>query len=531
MTSNDPRDSYAYEITVHTGYEKSAGTTADVFVQLIGSLGDSDPRMLKDPKHKRFKRGEIDQFLLTVPQSLGSIKEIHIWHDNCGKSPGWFLFRVYIRDIQTDQKWWFICDKWLAVEEEDGKIDRKFRVASKEELTKFKILFINTTRKNLLDGHLWLSVFTRPPQSTFTRVQRLSCCLTLMLCTLLANIMFFNVGGEAKDTLKLGPVRLSVTQIIIGIESSFVVMPINLIIVTIFRKVKPKEQCSKKYEATDDSGGERGRSERVKSGRQTAVSQKVIDTEGCEAEDKEKVKRGGFKNFINFFRDNDENDSAQKKTKKKFMFPHWCLYVAYFLVFLGSSLSGFFCILYGFTYGEEKSAQWLSSVMISFWQSVIVIQPFKVFLIAFFFALIIKDPIKEEEQDGQDPLLALDEEFTSQDEFSLHKPVSLSKPPDARKLESVRQLRLKQKQMKAILREIVAHLFVVLVVFFVAFGNHDGKAYSLSSEAINIFVNGQTAGGSFGRVSGIHYKRSLLPLLLLTHKRRLGDWYDFYKLS
>lgn len=122
MPENDPRDDYAYEITVQTGWQRGAGTTADVYIQLIGTLGESDPRNAKDPKRPKFKRAAVDQFLLTVPQSLGDLKELYIWHNNSGDSPAWYLFRVLIRDMQTSQHWWFVCDKWLAVDEDDGKV-------------------------------------------------------------------------------------------------------------------------------------------------------------------------------------------------------------------------------------------------------------------------------------------------------------------------------------------------------------------------------------------------------------------------
>ena len=109
-----------------------------------------------------------------------------------------------------------------------------------------------------------------------------------------------------------------------------------------------------------------------------------------------KTKPGfSLRKVLRFFK--GEEDSG--KDKKKFLFPYWCIYIAYGLAFLSSLVSGLFCCLYGFQFGKEKSEQWLASMMISFWQSVLVIQPVKVFLIAAFFALIIKDPEKEEEND------------------------------------------------------------------------------------------------------------------------------------
>ncbi|EDO40050.1 predicted protein, partial [Nematostella vectensis] len=196
IPDNDPRDTYCYEIHIHTGFIRGAGTSADVSIVLNGAVADSDPRVLKDPKRKVFKTGGVDAFLLTVPHvyrvfPLGNLKNIRLWHNNGGAYPSWNLLRVMIQDLQTDQRWWFVCDDWLAVDEGDGKIDRVIYPATKNELTKFNVLFATEVRKNLTDGHLWFSVVTRPANSPFTRVQRLTCCLSILLCTMLANLMFY----------------------------------------------------------------------------------------------------------------------------------------------------------------------------------------------------------------------------------------------------------------------------------------------------------------------------------------------------
>lgn len=184
--------------------------------------------------------------MLTVPRPLGKIQSVRIWHNNAGADPSWLLARILIRDLQTDKTVWFVCDRWLAVEEDDGQIDRTLHPASKEDLVKFNFLFSTELRKNLSDGHLWYSVLYRPLRSSFTRVQRLSCCLSILMCTMLANAMFYKDGeggnsGDSGVEVKIGPIRLSIKQIGIGVMSSLVVLPVNLAIVNIFRKARPKD--------------------------------------------------------------------------------------------------------------------------------------------------------------------------------------------------------------------------------------------------------------------------------------------------
>jgi len=55
---------------------------------------------------------------------LGLLNCIRIWHDNTGQgsSSSWFLKYLIIRDLQTMEKFHFICQRWLAVEKDDGKV-------------------------------------------------------------------------------------------------------------------------------------------------------------------------------------------------------------------------------------------------------------------------------------------------------------------------------------------------------------------------------------------------------------------------
>ena len=43
---------------MHTGFVRGAGSSAEVSIVVTGALGDSEPRVLKDPKRKTFKTGK-----------------------------------------------------------------------------------------------------------------------------------------------------------------------------------------------------------------------------------------------------------------------------------------------------------------------------------------------------------------------------------------------------------------------------------------------------------------------------------------
>jgi PLAT/LH2 domain len=57
-------------------------------------------------------------------RSLGLLNYVRVWHDNSGKgaSASWFLKYIIVRDLQTMQKSYFICQNWLAVEKDTGTV-------------------------------------------------------------------------------------------------------------------------------------------------------------------------------------------------------------------------------------------------------------------------------------------------------------------------------------------------------------------------------------------------------------------------
>lgn len=121
------------------------------------------------------------------------MKYLTIWHDDSGEDPSWFLSRISITNLNTNQQYQCFCNDWLALDQSDGKISRVLPIATDAELTAFENIFLATTTRDLTDGHIWFSIITRPPRSNFTRVQRVICCLCLLLSTMLTNAMFYRV--------------------------------------------------------------------------------------------------------------------------------------------------------------------------------------------------------------------------------------------------------------------------------------------------------------------------------------------------
>lgn len=148
---------------------------------------------------------------------MGDIDLVRIFHDNSGngKMASWFLKFILVHDLQTREKYYFICNKWLAVDKEDGAINRILPVCGMAQKTGFKYLFEKQTKEKLSDDHIWFSILNKPMNSSFTRADRLTCCFVLLFMSMLMNIMYYGVlpESEAVDGIKIGPITLTIQQV------------------------------------------------------------------------------------------------------------------------------------------------------------------------------------------------------------------------------------------------------------------------------------------------------------------------------
>ena len=201
---------------------------------LYGEGGDSGICILKDENRPTFQKGSANSFVISVAKSLGPITFLRVWHDNHGLSPAWFLKRVLVRDIQSGAITILICERWFALDEDDGEITRDLTPAGEKDLTSFSRLFNSKLYKDFTDAHLWFSVILKPSRSKFTRSQRASCCLCLLCTAMVSSAMFYgqNVSGDNGGSLVLGPIEVNLVSIMIGIQCSLVIVPVNVAIVT-----------------------------------------------------------------------------------------------------------------------------------------------------------------------------------------------------------------------------------------------------------------------------------------------------------
>ncbi|XP_056875603.1 lipoxygenase homology domain-containing protein 1 [Takifugu flavidus] len=117
-----------YIVSVFTADMKGSGTDADVFLNVFGEYGDTGERRLDSDKDN-FERGSEDKFTIESP-NLGRLRKITIGHNNRGSSAGWFLDKVVIDDMGNKEVYEFPVNRWFAMDEDDGKIQRDILVGS-----------------------------------------------------------------------------------------------------------------------------------------------------------------------------------------------------------------------------------------------------------------------------------------------------------------------------------------------------------------------------------------------------------------
>uniref|UniRef100_A0A8C8FW89 Polycystic kidney disease 1 like 2a n=1 Tax=Oncorhynchus tshawytscha TaxID=74940 RepID=A0A8C8FW89_ONCTS len=589
LEDNDPLAEYRYMLNISTGHRRGASTSSQVTVTLMGMQGESEPHHLTDPDKPVFERGAVDTFLLTTPFSLGELQSIRLWHDNSGGHPAWYINKVMVQDVETGQKWHFLCNSWLTIDMSECTLDKVFPVATEMDLKKFSNMFFMRTAKDFRDGHIWFSVISRPPTSTFTCVQRVSCCFSLLLCTMLTSIMFWGIPTDpSEQTMDLGHIEFTWQQLMIGVQSSIIMFPINLLIVSIFRNTRPRETKPGKPKAEVSKQGKTGRVSpsqpsspqrdreltpdtvikdikkiaqslskamkspiphlelEMKSGPQTDINtllslvediirqqnrvsgefytdylyrqlrhvEKELSLLGpsrfpnpdsyCQAVQQVQ----GMKGLLESSSlagdelaqspgqaESSDGDSGSKKCCQDGL-PWWFVFIGWILVVATSGVSGYFTMMYGLTYGKDRSISWLISMVVSFFQSLLIIQPLKVLGFAAFFALVLK---KVDQEEYGDPKI----------EGALRNPVwavrrdstrSFYQPPPPTDVERMRNNMIKEQKVFALIKEILTYMGFMWMLLLVAYGQRDPNAYFLIQHIRQSFSQGISDSMSHGNV-------------------------------
>ncbi|UJR11128.1 hypothetical protein I4U23_015309 [Adineta vaga] len=496
LPDNHKDAQYFYQIIAFTGQRKNAGTKSNVHFVIHGNDNDTHIRTFADPHRRILQRGGVDAFLMSVPKSLGLLNCIRIWHDNSGKgsSSSWFLKYLIIRDLQTMEKYHFICQQWLAVEKDDGKIERVLPVASELEKRQFSFVLTKRTYHSVSDGHLWFSIFSRPPSNHFTRVQRCTCCFVLFFVSMFLNIMYYDLSNEAKNTnstntasLSFGSLYITPQQIIIGIIVEFFALIPSLLLVQLFRRLRSRQKrISPVFQALS----------KVNPSSKAHVHQK------------------------------------KRSRKSSLTFPWWCIFIAYGLCTLLVGLSILFIIARGIEFGDVKTQKWLASIVSGFFSSILLTQPLKIISVAIFFAFFCgksnDDKEASELLDDDQIAIKADEEYlhTIQEKSSLtHQSPIRANRLNKSEVIHARHYRIKEIEMWSVMKEAMLYICFIAVLYVVIYSNRDSSAFYQVDHLRKYFLNTRQTDLDYTKISTIDQYWTWLENSFVDNLRA-QEWYN-----
>ncbi|XP_012934947.1 polycystic kidney disease protein 1-like 2 [Aplysia californica] len=504
---------------------RNAGTNSRVFFILSGEEDETEVRMLSDTKRPILKRGMTNGFLMAVPESLGRINYMRVWHDNSGngKFRSWFLNYIVVKDLQAETKQVFIANRWFAVEEDDGQVDRIIPLAGKEQLEDFSYQFKERSKKDLVDGHLWFSVIARPPGSRFSCVERVACCLCLLFMTMLANAMFYNVDtgdtSSASSSFNFGPFSMSPSQISIGFISTLIVFPVNFLLVFLFRKSRPRTIPESRIVLGRPVSGHRpgtAKLSQVKPEISCVSSPRLESSAGRSSpgsdsnsslnktRDNERLVKGSHPSASQGPPSPPDGTGEQGAVKKKLQLPWWCRPLAWVILVVTTAVAVAIVTFYGISFQDSTCKKWITSLIISFFTSVFITQPIKVILTAVFLSLIVKNPGEEDDEDVDERnTVNTDDDFLHPggDAFAAARPKTIGyKPPNPKELERVRSKRIKEVKMWAVVREILFYCIFLWVLLVVSYRNRSAAHFHYKDTMVRTFIKSRDTDINFEKI-------------------------------
>ncbi|CAH1800511.1 unnamed protein product, partial [Owenia fusiformis] len=428
LADNDSNDQFKYTIHVFTGSKYKAGTDANCFFQLYGDMADSGPRKLTDGKVAALRSGCLDNFVFTTDRQLGDILYIRVWHDNSGRDNHWYLERIVIQSIFTEQCQVFECNKWLSLKKGDGQIDRLLAETGNDNSYSEKLN--KQARNAVMERHLVMSLLRKPGSSRFTRTQRLSVCMCMLCLMMISSAMWYNTeeqSGTHIHLFSMGPIDVSWHEFYTSFLTIATVYPITLCISELFRRTKQSHRCT---------------------------MSELLSTQ-----------------------------REDMKHKPKAQLPRWVLLPAWCLVACCIVAPCFFTFLYSLEWGSEKSGKWLGSFAISFLEAIVILDPIVLLLIAIFMSCLFKFP--NDMHDIEAP--TSEEQITPSDQHRQNIGLRAPDPPTENDLKERRSEYKKDDRLAKAVKEIATYIFYIMLLLVICDDNRTNNEF-YQSESIRELI-------------------------------------------
>lgn len=164
---------------------------------------------------------------------------------------------------------------------------------------------------------------------------------------MISNALFFHSEENIvrPTAINIGFLRFSLHQLYVSVVGTLIVTPVSMVIVWLFTKSKPSRSMLEPWTNVESSCCP------------TCCGSSLT-------EDQTKLTDAFVaKGFYN---------------AKSLTLPHYCVYIAWAVLILGTGTSAFFLFLFSQQWGKAKSEEWLTSFVLSFFESLFVVDPIKV---------------------------------------------------------------------------------------------------------------------------------------------------------
>ncbi|XP_071110902.1 polycystin-1-like protein 3 [Haliotis cracherodii] len=478
LLDNVNGDTYCYSLSVHTSLRSPRHLTSTPCFILHGKDGKTKSRILTDGQRKNFLPGTVSNFYMTTESRLGALKHLKVWHDDKGDVTKWHIDRIVVIDLQTNDRYIFICHKWLALDEDDGRICRTFEAFSPDgqEIAMFDIV----SKQKLFDDHLWLSVIKRPMFSRFTRVQRFLCAVAMLFLGMVTSAMWYedyDSGTQKSRGIEIGPVRLNYRQIYVGVASAVIIVIPGVLMTWAFRR------RGLKREMVEEEINGRGRRSRC----------------------------------IGYI-------------TGKLLLPWWFIFVGYMVVVVSIGASAFFTFLYSLEWGGATSINWLMSLVFCTTGSTVLIEPIKILILSVAFSTVFRRTVQEDMGNVAPVKNVNTRGVMSLVRTSLHHQSAITEPPDedTEEIKKRREQLVLKHRLFLVSKSLGAKLAFIFVLALICFHGNVRESYLLNT-LVKTYANKTFLSQSVNKVSGVWawFDHDFIPSLLPRHQFN-GDLMSVY---
>ena len=409
------------------------------------------------------RKGTIDSYIMRSPKSLGNLNYIRIWHDNSGrdKYASWYLSALIIIDLQTGQRTEFSCNRWLAVEKEDGAIERVVQASGARSCQE---MLIHTAGKQIMENHVWFSIFFKSHRSRYSRKERTSTAFALLFLAMLADAMWYGIMPEepTKVGLKLAFIKFTPEQLYIGCMVSLVTIVPTFVLMFLFKKsrrmrlrknrvvkalnppdktsiiedneekvIQSEEESESSSDESDSSDEDEGSEKGSGSEKESSDNDDSDDSEDSENSENSEIKSTENEDSENdsekesnkdeeseneesvkeVIEDDDKDtkiqiEASKSKQYRNFGLPFIFRIIAWIICLATIIASCIFLIAYGISFGNDVTHQWLTSMIVAFFFIILVIEPLKVGLFSCCISILCRkldldnnDDVEDDEED------------------------------------------------------------------------------------------------------------------------------------